>query len=114
MRMLDQTKAFPRRTNIEKFTPLIEAAQKAAKGDDGLPKVAVEDFENLKAATQAANAIRNYVRKHQLGLSVSQPENSKTNSIFVWQAKPRTRRKKPELPPPSPEIKPVDAGNAPE
>ena len=98
MRMLDQSKAFPRRVEIDQYMPLIEAAVKAAKGEDNLPRVVVEDYETYKLATRAANAIRKHSADKSLNLHVSCPENGK--SIFVYRrgesSKPRTRKKKDE------------------
>jgi hypothetical protein len=91
MRMIDQTKAFPKAVLIGKYQPVIEAAQKAANGEDGLPRVVVEDYDTAKDAVKAANAIRNHCHDNKIELRVSCPENSK--SVFVWRGKARARKK---------------------
>lgn len=108
MKMLDQSVAFPRKVNLDQYMPVIEAANKAAKGADGLPRVVVEEYENLKLATRAANAIRKYSKDHELNLRVSLPENS--SSVYVYKAKPYHKKAKSEpVPPqPAPEEKPAE------
>ena len=108
MDMIDFSKAFPRKVNIDRYMPIITAAGKAANGADGVPRVVVETYESYKEATRAANAIRNYARSNKLELNVSCPENGQ--KILVWKAKPRTRRKKADAP--APERPPVTDGAA--
>ena len=71
MRMEDFSKAFPKKVNIDQYQPIIDAALKAGKGDDGLPRVVVDEFMTQQLATRAANAIRNHVRAAKLTLKVS-------------------------------------------
>ncbi len=92
MRMLDQTKAFPKAVLIDKYKPLIDAALKASNGDDGLPRVVVEDYDTAQLALKAANAIRNHCHANKLEIRVSCPENSK--SVFIWKGKRHPRKKK--------------------
>lgn len=96
MKMEDYTKAFPGRVNLDQYKPLIEAAQKAGKGDDGFYRVIIEEYLNSKEAIRAANAIRNHCRAHNIELRVSCPEKGK--SVYVFKsstpAKARTRKKK--------------------
>jgi len=94
-RVEDQSKMFPRKVNIDLYRPLIEAAVKAPNGADGLPRVVVEDYDSVKLATRAANAIRHHVKENKLDLRVSSPKGSKT--VCVYKAKPpKARRKKAE------------------
>jgi hypothetical protein len=113
MRMLDQSKAFPKKVNFSQYQHLIDAALKASLGEDGLPRVVIEDFPDAKAADKAANAIRSHTQNNSPRLKVSCPKGSKSVSIYKTDEPRRTRKKresasaKPETPntPSAPEAK---------
>jgi hypothetical protein len=91
LRMMDQTKAFPKKSHIDQYKPLIDAALNASLGEDGLPKVAIEDFANAILAAKAANVIRTFSSANNHNLWVSCPPNSK--SVYVYKSnKPRRTR----------------------
>lgn len=93
MRMEDFTKAFPGRVNIDAYKPVIEAALKASKGEDGFPRVVVEEFATQKEAVKAANAIRNHCKSANPELHVSCPESGRIIRVYR-SAVPRKTRKK--------------------
>jgi hypothetical protein len=98
-RVEDQSKVFPRKVNIDLYRPLIDAAIKAPNGADGLPRVVIEEYETVKLATRAANAIRHHAKDNKLDLRVSSPKGSKTVCVFKSKpAKDRAPRKKAENP----------------
>jgi hypothetical protein len=93
LRMMEQSKAFPKKSHIDLYKPLIDAALNASLGEDGLPKVAIEDFANAILAAKAANSIRTFSTANNHNLWVSCPPNSK--SVFVYKSdKPRRTREK--------------------
>ncbi len=94
-RVEDQSQVFPRKVNIDVYRPLIDAAVKAPNGADGLPRVVIQDYETVKLATRAANAIRHYVKENKLLLRVSSTKGSKTVCLYKSNP-PKNRRKKPE------------------
>ncbi len=94
MRMDDYTKVFPTKVNMDRYQPLIEAALKAAKGADNLPRVVIEDFETALEAVKAANAIRNYCRANNIKVAVSCPENGHTLRVYRSEKPRRTRTSK--------------------
>jgi len=91
-RIEEQSTVFPRRVNIDAYRPLIDAALKAPNGTDGLPKVVVQDYDTVKLATRAANAIRNHAKENKLDLRVSASKGSKT--VCLYKSKPRKSRSK--------------------
>jgi len=111
MRMLDQSEAFPTKVNTDEYLPIIEAASKAAKGADGLPRVVCEGYATYKLATRAANAIRKHSKDHNLNLRVSLPANTLEIKVYK-EAKPYHRKPKkndPALPQPGTEEKPAES-----
>lgn len=94
LRMMDQTKAFPRKVNVDQYKPLIEAAINAAIGEDNLPRVVIQDFDTYKLAIRAANAVRNYSHEKNLILRVSCPENGKSVLVYKSNAPRKTRTRK--------------------
>jgi hypothetical protein len=94
---MDQSKAFPKKVNMEQYMPLVKAALEAAKGEDGLPRVVVEDYDTYQQAVRASNSIRNHARANNLDLRVSCPENGK--SVYVYKSKMAKRQKKKVAPP---------------
>lgn len=94
LRMMDQTKAFPRKVNADQYKPLIDAAMNAAIGEDNLPRVVIQDFDTYKLAIKAANAVRNYSHEKNLNLRVSCPENGKSILVYKSNTPRRTRTKK--------------------
>ena len=100
LRMMEQTKAFPKKSHINLYKSLIDAALNASIGEDGLPKVAIEDFANADLAAKAANSIRTFSTTNNHTLWVSCPPNSK--SVFVYKSdKPRRTRKPKDVAPPT-------------
>lgn len=94
MRMDDYSKVFPMKVNMDRYQPLIEAALKAAKGVDNLPRVVIEDFETAREAVKAANAIRNHCRANNLKVAVSCPENGHSIRVYRSEKPRRTRTSK--------------------
>ena len=82
MRMEDYSKVFTKKINMDRYLPLIKAAQDAAKGDDGFPRVVLEDYLTYQEAVRAANAIRNYCKAHNIEVRASCPENGKTIRVY--------------------------------
>ena len=103
LRMMDWTKAFPRKANVDQYMTLIDSAQNASLGADGLPRVAIEDFADAKLADKAANTIRTYCQTKDLNLRVSCPPNSKTVVVYKSDKPRRTRTKKCVVSPTEPE-----------
>ena len=94
LRMMDWTKAFPRKSNVDQYKTLIDSALNASLGEDGLPKVAIEDFTDAKLAEKAANTIRTYCQTKNLSLRVSCPPKSKTVMVYKSDKPCQTRKKK--------------------
>lgn len=94
IKMEEFTKVFPRRVNIDQYKALIDGALNAARGDDGLPRVAAETFMNHKDATKAANAIRNHCKANKIDLHVSCPENLQVVYVYKSGVPRKTRQKK--------------------
>jgi hypothetical protein len=97
MRTMEFSAAFPKRTTIDPYLAIVEAAGKTGKGSDGNPLVITEEFDTAQLAIKAARVIRNYSQNHHLDLRVHYPKNGR--SIFVYKGKPRAsspRKKKDE------------------
>jgi hypothetical protein len=100
IRMLDQTKAFPKKVNFDQYKPIVEAALNASNGDDGLPRVVASDWPTYKEATRATNALRNHIKANNLQLVVSCPEQGQTVFCYKGKARGRSKKKKNAVPPP--------------
>lgn len=97
MRTMEYSAAFPKRTPIEPYLKIVEAAGNTSLGNDKMPLVVAEDYETGILANKAARVIRNYSQNHHLDLRVHYPKNGRT--IYVFKGKPRTtspRKKKDE------------------
>ena len=93
--MKDFSDVFPKKVNIEQYMNLIDGAQKASNGADGVPRVVVEEFQTHQLAVRAANAVRNFVRANpSYTLRVSCPENGQTIYVFRSSAPRKTRKSK--------------------
>lgn len=109
-KMVDQSQLSPRlRTANFPYKELIEKAQQAAIGSDGLPRAVQQTLDTAKAADRAANAIRNHIRTNNLEMRVFYAKDSK--DVAVYRAKPVIRgRNKPASEPKS--TTDTDAGEA--
>jgi hypothetical protein len=92
MRTVDFSQAFPTRTTIEPYLAIVDAAGKVTKGNDGRPRVIVEDYDTAQLANKAARTIRNYSQNHHLSLHVTCPEGSR--EIKVYKGTPRASARK--------------------